>query len=663
MLSNPRIGARARRAVRGAVRGALLASWSLGAVVGTGGWTRAGSEAAAGPDTPPEDPGSSEATRGASYFIEDFEQPFFVPSPDHYVKDHTMVMGPDDRFHLFYIVGRNDEAWQIDGNEVDFGHASSSDLVHWTAHPHVVAVDSVPWRSRNVWAPHVVTLPPDLGGGYLMSYTGVDSLINQRTGSAISPDLFTWTDLWPEVSPYAPDPAWAEWDAASSWSTSRDPFVWLLEAGGSRTSLGSRFAMVTSAQTREGYEDLPARGAISLALSSDGRHWRDVGSPLVVNDDASIMESAHLAWNPVAGEWTLFYTRTGGGPKGIYTLRTSDPLSRWSIETRASLVRGFASEIFEDQEGVAHLSTFHGYGARDGRETRGLLFDRLQWTAEGPTLDRTRPFDTRWNLISGDLGVQPSYHGRGKTDADPGAGADMGADEPESDWFWIDTADGYAGPLSEEGACSTCPPQVSLTGVLRSQPWIVRGDRMDMWIGGSVSTTAYLAMVDAESGAILFRESGNGTGAATKRTWNLCALRGRRVALEIVDNDPLGHLTVDLIAEREIAEGEPPCLPDSPILVVAVPNPSASRVTLELRGVLPDHVEATVLDVTGRTVRRLASTGARARALEWDGYDAEGRRAPAGIYVVRLRNAAGAQIAGDVRVVRLRSASSRETRR
>ncbi len=78
-------------------------------------------------------------------------------------------------------------------------------------------------------------------------------------------------------------------------------------------------------------------------------------------------------------------------------------------------------------------------------------------------------------------------------------------------------------------------------------------------------------------------------------------------------------------------------------------GPSPARGTLRVAYVLPARgaVEATVFDVRGRRVARLldATQPAGPHALAWDGRTAAGARAPAGVYVLRLR-------AGDTHVQR-----------
>jgi len=123
-------------------------------------------------------------------FKEDFEMRVFAEAPDLYAKDHSLIQHTDGVYHLFYSVGRAGEGWNLPGNEINLGHATSTDLVHWTIQPRIMPID-VPnrWKARNVWAPHVIRtqiVVNSLTWEYLMSYTGVDSLRNQQIGLAVS---------------------------------------------------------------------------------------------------------------------------------------------------------------------------------------------------------------------------------------------------------------------------------------------------------------------------------------------------------------------------------------------------------------------------------------------------------------------------------------------
>jgi len=80
-----------------------------------------------------------------------------------------------------------------------------------------------------------------------------------------------------------------------------------------------------------------------------------------------------------------------------------------------------------------------------------------------------------------------------------------------------------------------------------------------------------------------------------------------------------------------------------PGLALAAPRPSPARGEATIAWTLPApaRVSVTLLDVRGRTIRRLLAQGrlqpAGNASARWDGRDDAGRKAPAGVYFVCLR--------------------------
>jgi hypothetical protein len=87
---------------------------------------------------------------------------------------------------------------------------------------------------------------------------------------------------------------------------------------------------------------------------------------------------------------------------------------------------------------------------------------------------------------------------------------------------------------------------------------------------------------------------------------------------------------------------EPPATPSRLALSAPAPNPSRGPTRFALALSEPATVEVAVFDAAGRRVRTLFGGGAGPGplALDWDGLDARGRRAGAGVYFIRA-SAAG----------------------
>jgi len=107
--------------------------------------------------------------------------------PGGYVKDFGVIRH-EGRLHVFHIDGRPGEHCLTTGNEISFGHISTTDLCHWIRHPMPLAVGDRPWESEHVWAPYVYRRD----GLFYMFYMGKgqgQTFISYAT----SPDMEKWT--------------------------------------------------------------------------------------------------------------------------------------------------------------------------------------------------------------------------------------------------------------------------------------------------------------------------------------------------------------------------------------------------------------------------------------------------------------------------------------
>jgi hypothetical protein len=107
--------------------------------------------------------------------------------PGGYVKDFG-VLRSEGRLHLFHIDGRPGEVCWISGNEISFGHASTTDYNRWNRHLMPLSVGDRSWESEHVWAPFV----HERAGRYYMFYMGSGSG-ETYISYATSTDLQQWT--------------------------------------------------------------------------------------------------------------------------------------------------------------------------------------------------------------------------------------------------------------------------------------------------------------------------------------------------------------------------------------------------------------------------------------------------------------------------------------
>jgi hypothetical protein len=561
-------------------------------------------------------------TAGAA-FKEDFEMRVFAEAPNLYAKDHSLVQHTDGVYHVFYSVGLADQGWELPGNEIDIGHATSSDLMHWTVQPRILSIDPPNgWKSRNVWAPHVLTSPIVAGSQtwqYLMAYTGVDSSRNQQIGLAVSNDLFSWTDLSIIDGAYRPDTQWAAWNPNATWQNCRDPFI---------LRNGTQYVLLASASTRSGYQGQETRGAIAMATSPDGLTWTDIGRPLIMNDNSDLMASSHMFRSPVTDQWTLFFTRTRD-PGGVMVIASTQIDVGFSLANASHFdPTAISSEI--SPIGAEYLYTRAiDFDTQAGLETRAVIIDSLTWTPGGPQILPFNQFYLNWALFEGAFGALPTYRDRPAFRGGP--------DSNINGIYWVNTAENDNGPYNQ--GCPTCGPNETYSGVLRSRPFTLRGSDFELWVGGPISPLCYVALVDSATALPLRTAAGSGSEVLTQRTWDISPLFGRRVYLEIVDRSTTAHVSVDRIEEVGTATVVQPVAPSARLEGLRVsPNPTLGPATLRYELPATSQVDIAIYGPDGRLVRHLAAeTQTRGQhALAWDGRTASGELAPTGVYFLKM---------------------------
>jgi hypothetical protein len=570
------------------------------------------------------------AVRAAANVSFDFEQRFFF-EPGTYLKDHTLI-AHGDRFHLFYIVGHQGEGWGNPGNEIDFGHASSTDLIHWEIHDRVLSIEPGTWKDRNLWAPHVVPLP---GGGFLMAYTGVDSSVTQQTGLALSPDLQAWGDLSPLEAAYAPDTTWALWNPGS-WSNCRDPFI--------RYENGT-WIMLNTASARPEYAGAEL-GAISLAFSTTGFQWVDAGAPLALNDRAAVLESPFLYTH--GGLHYLFFNE--GGVIGLQYTTSVSLITGWDVtDTEIIDSGGFACEIL-DAFGHTWFSRVRAAWLPDTTLVTGALIDTLGFAGTTPVTGQSNTLWTDWRRLPGGgaFNFQPTFGDR--------PAARSGIASGIEGRFWINTGEVYAEPVA--GGCIDCGVEDFRTGVLQSHTFFVAGDSLELLVGGGDEPDSlYVGLRDASDDRLLFQESGSGGDALSRRVWDLRGWLGREVYLEIADLAVDGHINVDAIHELgtgSVAVAPTPAPAPGAARLAAAPNPATRSPAIRYVLDRPATVRLAVHDARGGLVRLLVD-GPRAaggHTVRWDGRLESGSPAPSGVYFVRLE--LDGQPAARTRLVRIR---------
>lgn len=258
------------------------------------------------------------------------------------------------------------------------GHATSSDLRHWTNHGQVFDAGAPgSFDGSATWTGSVVR---DRDGLWRMFYTGSrflspDSSANiESIGVATSPDLFAWTKQPGAIC--VADDRYYETLGASSWPEEawRDPWVFWRQSD-------QRWHMLITARGKDGAE--PDRGVMAHATSTDLAHW-SVEPPL----SASGSGFAHLEVFQIirlAGQNHIVFCcdaaklcgHRSGGMGGIWSLPVGDMPGQVDFAAARLLVdeRLYAGRIAQDRQGRPWLLAFNNVSA--GGAFEGGICDPL----------------------------------------------------------------------------------------------------------------------------------------------------------------------------------------------------------------------------------------------------------------------------------------------
>jgi hypothetical protein len=542
----------------------------------------------------------------------DFEQPFFSDSPEP-VLDHCVVR-EDSLYHLFYLRGNP---------AVNIGHATTTDFVHWQLQPPVLSPGT--WDTV-LWAPWLVK--PANASGWFMYYTGVNTQGAQQTGIAFSNDLLNWVKYGDPV--YHPDTSWAVWNS-DTFCHGRDPHVMEID--------GTYYMFVTA--QHEWY-----KGAVACATSPDLIHWTDAGF-IYLHNSWHMLESVFILRRN--GLFHMFFTEEA--VNGTSHMSSPTLFGGWDITKRSYVDSGHAPQITDTPSGPI-FSRHAVYGDNHNNFRYVLRFSPMYWFGDDPAVPRAFPLQQDWTYVSGDaFYYQPTFSNNAYARNEIYPSSFMGDS-------WINTMELYTGPL---GYGSPGQAQGDIrTGVINSKPFSIQGNSISLLVGGGYfPNECYVALVDHDTGEVLYRETGTNSNVMDRRYWDVSQLIGRTVHIEIADlsADYFGHICVDDIIEsgnrvttpvgqakgsnkkaRGIAQ-QVITLPDQARLLANTPNPFNPRTTVRFELPLAAAVRVDVYDASGRLIRTLFE-GTRApgtHTLDWDGTDHAGRGVASGVYFARLR--------------------------
>jgi hypothetical protein len=538
-----------------------------------------------------------------------------IPGLNVRPKDFAFVK-KDGVYHLFYI--RHNDLLPPWATELDFGHAVSTDLYHWTQLPPVMAITPGAWDNLHVWAPHVV----QWNGVWWMFYTGVSDYPGQyrdtqRTGVAYSTDLMTWTPMHEGPVFSTQGVPWAWWSPLNTAMACRDPFVmpdpkapgqWLMY-----------------------YTASPAIDTTSTIVGVA----RSTGDPSVWHDEKPLWithrsytfnaqtESPHLFQHP-SGRWFLFITTNSGQPLTFFTSSdpTGDPAA-WTYRGRLRNMLGYdtadwyASEVLHD----GNLDLF-AVSTSDRIEIRTivwgigdnftlgvpLLFHMLAMDWTRPSVDENRYVGLRLRSVNGYSTHAPLV-------------------------AWVKDATGLQTqvPMAALGF----PDNPNLATDSTTVRWFTRRWPPTLAPGQPMKVRVATADGTASSGWLTVYANAVEQPVATGPAGTMPSTPDADGPKTDVSPNPAPVPEDSLVSGRSV--------PDEARLRVLTGSPLGGAPVVVFDLAAPATARAEVFDVQGRRLATLADRGfaAGTHVLAWDGRDAGGARAARGLYFVRLTTPAG----------------------
>jgi len=537
----------------------------------------------------------------------DFEQKYFN-EPGYPVLDH-FLLEEDGVIHLFYLRGNP---------AVNIGHATTTDLIHWQYEEPLLSIG--PWDDKAMWAPHLIKQD----NTWWMFYTGVPLSLAQQSGVAVGSNLYTWFKI--PFPLYHPSTSWAEW-TPTGFAHGRDPHV--IEYNG-------KFYMFVTAKT------FTNKGAVACAESVDLLNWTDIG-PVFVNTTWHVLESVFIMWRN--NKWHMFFTEET--INGTSHMSSDSLFSGWDISNRRIIDIGHAPQISTMASGAEIFSRHLVYNDHHGLQLYNLRMDTLTWIGDIPAPVKPWALKNDWTVIEGSaFALQPTFKDNAfvRTGSeDPGIVGDS----------WIATYESYTGPMGF-GASGQSQGDTP-TGIIRSNPFSITRNSFSLLVGGgNYPGECYVALVDRDSGQVLFSETGRGTDVMDRRYWDVRDLIGTTVYIEIADlsSAPMGHINVDDIIESSInVSGDTGTganksrskfantAPNDNVTALRqnTPNPFNPSTTIPFELAREAHVRLVVFDVSGRRVDTLVDSRLTpgTHRVVWNGPSPQGA-VRSGVYFYRL---------------------------
>ncbi len=560
----------------------------------------------------------------------DFEQRYFQHK-DRQVWDFSIVR-PDSVYHIFYHTIHEDTPQAAYADTI--WHSTSKDMKHWEIEGPILTSGQGYWDEGAIWAPDVFF--DDASGLWKIAYTGCDTHMNQRICMAESPDLYTWTKD-PNNPIIEADPDVYIWDENEYWSNFRDPYVY---------RDNDQWNILVTALQWQGQNT----GVLYHGVSDDLVNWTDVG--VIYSNDGEdpwrVPESPQYKFNN--GQHYLFF---GEYDTGGLSYITSRQTANWTMDNRVVFDNGYAPEVDEFDPDLFIISRLANLRhPQTDVMSYAVRIDTLVYNNDFTiSVKRTPPLKDNWAEFTGiSCAANPTYGDNPTFRGDASVGMVGNS--------YFGSAEYYQGPLSGRGSPGTKIGNAA-RGYLISNPFIVTGDRMELLVGGgNYPETCYIAMVDAATDEIIYKETGNNQALMSPRTWDLRPYQGQTFYIKIDDQETgdMGYINVDEIIEI-IDPLSAVQTPDPRLILTdhhASPNPFNPITRISFAMTSDQTVNVRIHDIRGREVwssgNFLASTGEN--AVTWQGVDQSGKTAPAGTYLYSIETRGTIAASGKLSLVK-----------
>lgn len=244
-----------------------------------------------------------------------------------YINDHCFIKGPEGKWHMFGIIGKEAPSpW----DQSNFGHAVADSLNgKWEKKPYALSRrDDL--DEKVLWAPHVIKQ----GDTYFMYYCAGDPDHRRyQINLATSKDLYEWAR-------YNGNPLFTD------GFDGRDPFLF-------RDELNNRWILYYTATSKpEGGHHI-----VAAKISTDLVHWSK-DRYVVFKDSAKSTWGGNTESPQVIqrGDWYYLFIGPGASYRTTKVYRSND-LFNWDMSDEVATLDSHAAELVIDNDGKWYISS------------------------------------------------------------------------------------------------------------------------------------------------------------------------------------------------------------------------------------------------------------------------------------------------------------------